>query len=80
MIKISNNPMLINRMPYGKHKGMWFTKITLDYLQWLLTTKLDVDAGCFKCALSLFGDFPPVQLPKASNLSPVPHLRSPVAV
>jgi DNA polymerase III epsilon subunit-like protein len=43
MIKISNNPILINRMPYGKHKGIRFTEIPLDYLQWLLTTKLDVD-------------------------------------
>ncbi len=38
-----NNPILINRRPYGKHKGIRFTEIPLDYLQWLLTTKLDVD-------------------------------------
>jgi len=38
-----NNPILINPMPYGKHKGIRFTEIPLDYLQWPLTTKLDVD-------------------------------------
>ena len=37
-----SNPILINRMPYGKHK-IRFTEIPLDYLQWLLTTKLDDD-------------------------------------
>ena len=43
MIKISNNPVLINRMPYGKHKGIRLTKTPPDDLQWQLRTKLDVD-------------------------------------
>jgi len=43
MIRISNNPILIPRMPFGKHKGILFSEIPPDYLQWLLTTELDED-------------------------------------
>ena len=43
MINISNNPVLIPRMPFGKHKGMLFSEVPQDYLQWLLRTELDED-------------------------------------
>jgi DNA polymerase III epsilon subunit-like protein len=43
MIRISNSPVLIPRMPYGKHKGRRFSEIPHDYLQWLLGTGLDED-------------------------------------
>jgi len=43
MIKISNNPVLMPRMPFGKHKGMLFSEVPADYLQWLSTTDLDED-------------------------------------
>jgi exodeoxyribonuclease X len=43
MIRISNNPVLIPRMPFGKHKDELFSEIPADYLQWLSTTDLDED-------------------------------------
>ena len=43
MINISNNPVLIPRMPYGKHKGVLFTEVPRDYLEWLSGTDLDED-------------------------------------
>jgi len=43
MIKISNNPILIPRMPFGKHKGALFSEVPADYLQWLSNTELDED-------------------------------------
>ena len=43
MINISNNPVLMPRMPFGKHKGMLFSEVPQDYLQWLSTTELDED-------------------------------------
>ena len=43
MIQISANPILIARMPFGKHRGMLFNEIPVDYLQWLLSTGLDED-------------------------------------
>jgi exodeoxyribonuclease X len=43
IIKISSNPILLPRMPYGKHKGMLFYKVPKDYLEWLQTTELDED-------------------------------------
>ena len=43
MINISNNPVLMPRMPFGKHKGILFSEVPADYLQWLSTTELDVD-------------------------------------
>ena len=43
MIQISANPVLMPRMPFGKHKGMRFSDIPADYLQWLLNTGLDED-------------------------------------
>ena len=43
MIRISNTPILIARMPFGKHKGMLFSEIPSDYLEWLYGTELDED-------------------------------------
>ncbi len=43
MINIIRNPVLIPRMPFGKHKDMPFREVPPDYLQWLLTTDLDED-------------------------------------
>jgi exodeoxyribonuclease X len=43
MIEISMNPILIRRMPFGKHKGMKMEEVPVDYLQWLSTTDLDED-------------------------------------
>jgi len=43
MIRISNSPILIPRMPFGKHKGSLFRETPADYLQWLLGTDLDGD-------------------------------------
>lgn len=42
-IRISNSPVLIFRMPFGKHKGSLFSEIPADYLEWLLGTGLDGD-------------------------------------
>jgi len=43
MIHISSNPVLIPRMPFGKHKGMLFSEVPRDYLEWLSGTELDED-------------------------------------
>ncbi len=43
MIDISNKPVLIRRMPFGKHKGMKMEEVPADYLQWLSTTDLEGD-------------------------------------
>jgi len=43
MIRISSSPILIPRMPFGKHKGELFSEVPADYLEWLLTTELDED-------------------------------------
>ena len=43
MLRISNSPILIARMPFGKHKGLPFKEISADYLEWLLGTELDED-------------------------------------
>jgi len=45
MIKISSNPVLIPRMPFGKHKGALFSEVPRDYLEWLSGTDLDEDMG-----------------------------------
>ena len=43
MIEVTKNPVLLARIPYGKHKGMRFEEIPIDYLQWLSETDLDED-------------------------------------
>jgi DNA polymerase III epsilon subunit-like protein len=43
MIRISDSPVLIKRMPFGKHKGMLINEIPPDYLEWLRGTDLDED-------------------------------------
>ncbi len=43
MIRISSEPILIARMPFGKHKDLRFSEIPADYLQWLSGTELDED-------------------------------------
>ena len=43
MIEVTKNPVLLVKMPFGKHKGMRFDKIPGDYLQWLSGTDLDED-------------------------------------
>jgi exodeoxyribonuclease X len=43
MLKISNEPVLVARMPFGKHKGQKMDQVPSDYLQWLLSTDLDED-------------------------------------
>jgi exodeoxyribonuclease X len=43
MIEFTNNPILLSRMPFGKHKGVKFEKVPVDYLQWLSGTDLDED-------------------------------------
>ena len=43
MIRISQSPMLLPRMPFGKHKACLFSEIPPDYLSWLLGTDLDED-------------------------------------
>jgi DNA polymerase III epsilon subunit-like protein len=43
MIDVTNNPVLLARMPFGKHKGMKFNEIPVDYLEWLSGTDLDED-------------------------------------
>jgi DNA polymerase III epsilon subunit-like protein len=45
MIEVTKNPVLLPRMPYGKHKGMKFEEIPIDYLQWLSETDLDEDVA-----------------------------------
>jgi exodeoxyribonuclease X len=43
MIRISSNPVLLPRMPFGKHKGILFSEVPQDYLEWLSGTELDED-------------------------------------
>lgn len=43
MIEVTKNPVLLIKMPFGKHKGMTFDKIPGDYLQWLSGTDIDED-------------------------------------
>ena len=43
MIEVTKNPVLLVKMPFGKHKGMRIDKIPGDYIQWLSGTDLDED-------------------------------------
>lgn len=41
MVRISSNPILLPRIPFGKHKGLPFQEVPPDFLGWLLNTVLD---------------------------------------
>ena len=43
MLKISQEPVLVARMPFGKHKGQKMDQVPSDYLNWLKTTDIDED-------------------------------------
>ncbi|MBT8349825.1 MAG: DUF3820 family protein [Deltaproteobacteria bacterium] len=43
MINISSSPVLVPRIPFGKHKGMKMAEVPKDYIQWLSGTDLDED-------------------------------------
>lgn len=43
MVKISNSPVMVARMPFGKHKGQKMDQVPKSYLNWLLTTDIDDD-------------------------------------
>jgi uncharacterized protein (DUF3820 family) len=45
MVKISGSPVLVPRMPFGKHKGLKMAEVPKDYLEWLSGTDLDEDLG-----------------------------------
>ena len=43
IINFSRNPVLMPRMPFGKHAGKLFSEVPKDYLEWLSGTELDED-------------------------------------
>ena len=43
ILRISNAPVLIARMPFGKHKGLKMDQVPTSYLNWLLTADIDDD-------------------------------------
>ena len=43
MQALSSAPVLVARMPFGKHKGQMMEEIPEDYLRWLLSTDIDED-------------------------------------
>ncbi len=43
MIKITMNPVLIPRMPFGKHNRKLFSEVPRDYLEWLSGKEVDED-------------------------------------
>lgn len=55
MIKISGAPVLVPRMPFGKHKGLKMAEVPKDYLQWFADTselRLPIHgAACTGCGL-----------------------------
>lgn len=44
MVKWSKGPPLLHRVTFGKHKGMLWDDLPVDYLQWI-ANKSDMDAG-----------------------------------
>jgi exodeoxyribonuclease X len=36
LLEISNKPILLKKMPMGKHKGMPFDQVPISYLKWIL--------------------------------------------
>ena len=43
MLKISSAPVLVARMPFGKHKGLKMDQVPRDYLNWLINSDIDED-------------------------------------
>ena len=43
MLQVSNAPVMIARMPFGKHKRKKMDQVPKDYLKWLLTSDIDED-------------------------------------
>ena len=43
MIEVSAKPILLKKMPFGKHKGLDMEAVPIDYLEWLSRTDLDED-------------------------------------
>lgn len=43
MIRITQNPVLIPKINFGKHKGTHFREVPKDYLQWMLGQDFDQD-------------------------------------
>jgi len=43
MVQVSSTPVLIARMPFGKHKGLEMNQVPVSYLKWLLTADIDED-------------------------------------
>lgn len=43
MLRITQNPVLIPKMPFGKHKGSHFRDVPKDYLQWMLGQDFNED-------------------------------------
>jgi exodeoxyribonuclease X len=43
MIKHSSEPVLIARVPFGKHRGTHFNAVPKSYLNWMLSTDLSED-------------------------------------
>lgn len=43
MVNLSRRPVLLQKMPFGKHKGVEFKDIPKDYIQWALKNLKDMD-------------------------------------
>ncbi|MHB8252211.1 MAG: putative quorum-sensing-regulated virulence factor [Acidiferrobacter sp.] len=43
LVQYADQPYLITRMPFGKHKGEPFSDLPADYLDWLKRTTTDAD-------------------------------------
>ena len=61
MVKISGSPVLVPRMPFGKHKGLKMAEVPRDYLQWLSSTDIDEDlaytVGHYLCDPTMGTDY-----------------------
>jgi len=52
MVHVSSAPVLIARMPFGKHKGLKMNQVPVSYLNWLLSADIDEDlAYTVRCHL-----------------------------
>lgn len=43
MVRWSNGPALLPRLPFGKHKGEKWENVPIDYLEWIVRSDLDRD-------------------------------------